>query len=129
MRSLIRLSKRSNEPLVYPIDANPWLREIGSAFGSYTVGDVPDVIEQHSVANGVVSLSMTGGSEGETYRIPVSFVAANGMPRATIVELSILGVAGTGSTGSSGGSAVANIDGGTPDSNYGGVTAIDGGSP
>lgn len=129
MRALIRLSKRATEQIVYPIDANPWLQSVNSTFGSYTVGDVPDIVEAHSVANGVVTLTMTAGSEGEVYRIPVTFTATNGLSRATMVEVTVLGVAPAGSSSGSGGSAVANIDGGTPTSVYGGVTALDGGAP
>lgn len=156
MRLLQRVTKYAIETVTYPIDANPWLESIQSSFGTVAVGDAPDLVESYTVVNGVLTLRLEGGVAGITYRVPVTFTAANGMSRAVVVEVSVAGVAespggGTGAgvqdslTGNStalapsvravnaalaalGAGGSGGIDGGAPDSTYG-TTAIDGGSP
>jgi hypothetical protein len=124
MRLLNRLTKYEDEPVSYPIDANPWLQSIGSTFGTVTVGDAPDLIETYTVISGVLILRLTGGIAGTDYRVPITFTAANGVPRATILEVSVAGVRPNTMLAPP---AFSNIDGGNPFTNYGGSNAIDGG--
>ena len=125
MRLLNRLTKYEGEPVSYPIDSNPWLLSIGSTFGTVTVGDAPDLLETYSIIGGVLVLRLIGGIAGTDYRIPITFTAANGVTRATILEVSVAGVRPNTVLAPP---AFSNIDGGTPFSNYGGSTVIDGGS-
>lgn len=126
MRTLQRVTKYAATPITYPIDANPWLQEVGSTFGNAVVGDSPDLIESSTVRNGVLTLRLVGGIEGTKYRVPVTFFATSGATRAVIVEVSIAGVRPTTAPVS----AIAgdgNLDGGGPSSNYGGLPIVDGG--
>jgi len=125
MRLLNRLTKYEGEPVSYPIDSNPWLQSIGSTFGTVTVGDAPDLLETYSIIGGVLVLRLIGGIAGTNYRIPITFTAVNGVTRATILEVAVAGVRPNTVLAPA---AFSNIDGGTPFSNYGGSTVIDGGS-
>lgn len=127
MRLLQRVTKYALEAVTYPIDANPWLQSIQSAFGTVVVGDAPDLIESYTVVNGVLTLRLTGGLAGTTYRVPVTFTAASGVSRAVIVEVSVAGVRPTTEVTTPDETAAGNIDGGTPSSNYGGLPVVDGG--
>jgi hypothetical protein len=156
MRALYQIAKYPDSPVTFPIDANPWLETIASTFQSATIGDAAGIVETSTIANGVVTLKLDGGSPGQTYRVPVTVTAASGVTRATIVEVSVIGLAPPGTGGGGGGAAnvvdsltgnsstdapsvrAVNaalsgvhpgvIDGGIADSTYGGGTAIDAGS-
>lgn len=127
MRLLQRVTKYALEAVTYPIDANPWLESIRSSFGAVVVGDAPDLVESYTVVAGVLTLRLTGGLAGTTYRVPVTFTAANGVSRAVIVEVSVAGVRPTTETPPVVSVVTTNIDGGTPSSNYGGLPVVDGG--
>lgn len=127
MRLLQRVTKYAAEPISYPIDANPWLQSIQSSFGTVVVGDAPDLVESYTVVNGVLTLRLTGGLAGTTYRVPVTFTAASGVARAVIVEVSVAGVRPNTVTPPVVSVVTTNIDGGTPSSNYGGLPVVDGG--
>lgn len=128
MRLLQRVTKYAAEPIAYPIDANPWLQSIQSSFGTVVVGDAPDLVESYTSVNGVVTLRLTGGLAGTTYRVPITFTAANGISRAVIVEVSVAGVRPTTVTPPVIDELTTNIDGGSPSSNYGGLPVVDGGN-
>jgi hypothetical protein len=154
MAQLIRLSKRVTEVVQRTIDVNPWLQSINSALSGYTVGDVPDITETHSQANGVITVTLAGGVEGATYRVSVVATATNGVTREYVLELDVLGTPASAPSqafvqdslsGSyadiapsiravnealaaiGGGGAPGEIDGGTPTDS--GVSEIDGGTP
>lgn len=128
MRLLQRVTKYAIEAITYPIDANPWLQSIQSSFGSVVVGDSPDLVESYTVINGVLTLRLTGGLMGTTYRVPVTFTAESGVSRAVVVEVSVAGVRPATATPPVVSLLTTNIDGGTPSSNYGGLPVIDGGN-
>jgi hypothetical protein len=154
MAQLIRLSKRASEVAVRTIDLNPWLQSVNSALSGYTVGDVPDITESHSQANGVITVTLSGGVEGATYRVSVVATAASGATREFVLELEVIGTPASAPSqafvqdslsGSyvdiapsvravnealaaiGGGGAPGEIDGGTPTDS--GVSEIDGGTP
>lgn len=128
MRLLQRVTKYALEAVTYPIDANPWLQSIQSAFGTVLVGDSPDLVESYTVVNGVLTLRLTGGLAGTSYRVPVTFTAASGVSRAVVVEVSVAGVRPNTAIPPVASVLTTNIDGGTPSSNYGGLPVIDGGN-
>lgn len=132
MDTLLRVTKLYTAKSFVPIDFGPWLISIADSVGTITVGDAPDVVETYAISGARVDLTLDGGEAGAEYRIPVTCVsAARAIPRTIIVVLSIPAVAAApGGTGVGGGSsAVGNLDGGAPDTNYGGTTAIEGGAP
>ena len=157
MRALYQISKTETQPVSYPFDFNPWLQSIGSTFASATVGDAPGISESYTIAAGVVNVTVTGGSGGETYRIPVTCTAANGQSRSSVLEVWVIGVADSPSSSGSttvnvqdsldgnatnvapsiravnaalvGLTAAGDIDGGLHDSTYDNTSAIDGGGP
>lgn len=156
MRALYQLSKYPETPISYPLDFNPWLESIGQAFGSATVGDASGIVETSTIQSGVVTVKFDGGEPGITYSVPVTCTAADGETRTAVLEVSVISLAPVSSTptgavnvqdsltGSStttapsvravnaaltGFTGTGNIDGGLPDSTYGGSSSIDGGGP
>lgn len=69
--------------------------------------------------------SPSQGMEWEDTNTSILYTWINDGDSSQWVELGPMGIGG----GSGGGSTNTNIDGGTPDSNYGGITPIDGGTP
>ena len=130
MDTLIRVTKLYSAKKFVPIDFGPWLQSINDLVGTITVGDAPDVVETYTITGALVELVISGGAQGITYRIPVTCTSASKqVPRTIIVEVAIPGVADSSNSGGGGSGVIGDLDGGTPSSNYGGVTAIDGGSP
>lgn len=105
MRALYQAEKRADEQISVVIDSNPWLQSIFSTFQGVVVGDAPDVVEGYAVQAGVITLTVSGGNEGTSYRIPVTVTAANGTSRATVVEVDVLAIAGAPSSSNPGGGA------------------------
>lgn len=127
MRSLYRDNKPRASVISRPFDFNQWLASINSTFVSAVVDDAPGIVESSVIANGVVTITLSGGEYGGVYRIGITCTAANGLTRSTVWEVSVPRISPTSEESGDVGTGVGNVDGGSASSVYGGIAVINGG--
>lgn len=80
-RYIGRATKQSGETLDYPVDFGPWFEGRVDAPASFTVTADPGItIAGSARAGNVVSVSLSGGTDGQRYKVTVRLTTTASPP-------------------------------------------------
>lgn len=75
-----RFAKQSGETLRYAVDYTEWLAEQGEDAASFTATvDTGITLVSSGRAAGVISVILSGGTSGESYKVTVHVTTASGL--------------------------------------------------
>lgn len=79
MAALGKFTQQLNEAIDYQIDFGPWIEDRSDTIQSYVVVADAGIATAHSRVNNVVTVIVSGGTDGTRYKVTVRVTTTGGL--------------------------------------------------